>query len=114
MQCFKSNLCVFLVPCAPQNVSAVMDCGSDSISLTWDVTLGALYYIATATDELGNTYTCNSVDLRCKINGLRCGASYSAYVISSNNKCNSSVSETVIAETGTTHTDIRKCNHVYS
>ncbi|KAI7794726.1 fibronectin [Triplophysa rosa] len=87
------------VPCAPQNVLAVMNCGSDSISLTWDVTLGALFYIATATDELGNTNTCNSIDPHCKITGLRCGASYSAFVMASNNKCNSSVSETITAET---------------
>lgn len=77
-----------------------MDCGSDFISLTWDVTLGALFYIATATDELGNTNTCQSIDPHCKISGLRCGASYSAFVMASNNKCNSSVSETVTAETG--------------
>lgn len=110
---FALILC-FVAPCAPQNLSVLMDCGSDSITLKWEIAFGALYYIATATDELGTNYTCNSVETHCQITGLRCGATYSAFVIASNIKCNSSISNTIITETGTTHThtDVPQCNRL--
>ncbi|XP_071200535.1 mucin-3B [Salvelinus alpinus] len=87
------------VPCAPQNVSAAMYCGSDSITLNWQVSYGSLFYIATAMDDAGVVHTCNSMDTKCQIKGLRCSSTYNAFVTATNLKCNSSDSEIVTVET---------------
>ncbi|XP_039984445.1 uncharacterized protein LOC120790698 [Xiphias gladius] len=87
------------VPCAPQNVSAVKECGADSITTTWDLSSGAIFYVAIAKDSNGVIHNCNSIDLTCKINGLKCSTNYTVYVIASNFVCNSSESETVTIET---------------
>ncbi|KAL1249579.1 hypothetical protein QQF64_020584 [Cirrhinus molitorella] len=85
-------------PCPPQNVSAVKDCSSDSISLTWEYSSGAFHYFATAVDEFGNAHTCTTTETRCKISGVNCGSKYTASVIAGNN-CNSSVSDSISVET---------------
>uniref|UniRef100_A0A8C1EBU1 Uncharacterized protein n=1 Tax=Cyprinus carpio TaxID=7962 RepID=A0A8C1EBU1_CYPCA len=90
-------------PCVPQDVSALMECGSDSISLTWDPSLGAFLYFAMVVDQFGTAHTCTSSDTKCKFSGLHCGSIYNASVIASNAICNSSVSESISVETGTTH-----------
>ncbi|KAM9761579.1 uncharacterized protein fndc7b [Menidia menidia] len=87
------------VPCTPQNVSAVKECGADSIMVTWQRTSGAIFYIAIAKDSEGITHSCNSFDVSCKISGLKCSTDYRVYVIASNFMCNSSESETVTTET---------------
>ncbi|KAM3619311.1 uncharacterized protein V6R79_006036 [Siganus canaliculatus] len=87
------------VPCAPQNISAVKECGADSITVTWLNSGSAFFYIAVATDSNGVAHSCNSMDLTCKIEGLKCSTNYTAHVIASNFMCNSSESETVTIET---------------
>ena len=77
-----------------------MDCGADSITLTWPTASGAVFYIATAMDEAGEIRTCNAVGNECKINGLQCSSNYTAFVISTNLQCNSSKSKIVSVETG--------------
>ncbi|XP_016331309.1 uncharacterized protein LOC107680061 [Sinocyclocheilus anshuiensis] len=86
-------------PCVPQDVSALMECGSDSISLTWEASLGAFLYFATAVDQFGTAQTCTTSDTKCKISGLHCGSIYNASVIASNINCNSSVSDSISVET---------------
>lgn len=103
------------VPCAPQNVSAVKECGADSIVMTWK-SVSAIFYVAIAMDSNGVIHSCNSMQLTCEIEGLRCSTNYTAYVIASNFLCNSSKSEMIIIETGTmrllvsylTHTEKEK------
>nr|XP_046247875.1 uncharacterized protein LOC124060678 [Scatophagus argus] len=85
------------VPCSPQNVSAVKECGADSITVTWNGS--AIFYVATAEDSDGVVHSCNSMDSTCKIEGLKCSTNYTAYVIASNFMCNSSESEMVTVET---------------
>ncbi|XP_076840783.1 uncharacterized protein fndc7b [Brachyhypopomus gauderio] len=87
------------VPCVPQNVSAAIDCDSDSITITWTLASGASFYIVTATDAGGAEYTCVTENLKCQIKGLRCGSTYHAFVVSTNSLCNSSASTTITAAT---------------
>lgn len=89
------------VPCVPQNVSATKDCSSNSITMNWEYSHGALFYIATAVHTDGTLSTCNAMDTTCRIQGLRCGQTYSAFIIATNLKCNSSESTHVTVETGT-------------
>lgn len=92
----------YLAPCTPQNVSAVLDCSSNSISLRWEASVGTLIYIAAVVDQNRTVHTCSSVDPYCQVTGLSCGTMYSAFVIASNYICNSSFSDTISVETGTT------------
>lgn len=75
------------------------ECGADSITVTWSGG-SAIFYVAMARDRNGVIHSCNSMDLSCKIEGLKCSTNYTAYVLASNFMCNSSESETVTIETG--------------
>lgn len=97
---FTYLMLCFLAPCKPQNLSAVVDCGSDSISLTWEASLGSVFYMATAVDRFGTAYTCSSMDVRCQITGLSCESNYTASVMASDIRCNSSLSDNITVETG--------------
>ncbi|XP_044055462.1 uncharacterized protein LOC122877670 [Siniperca chuatsi] len=87
------------VPCAPQNVSAVKECGAISVTMTWLLSSSAIFYVAMAKDSNGVIYSCNSMDFTCMIEGLKCSTNYTAYVIASNFMCNSSKSEMISIET---------------
>lgn len=88
-------------PCTPQNVTAAKDCGSDSITVSWAMNSGALFYVAMAKDSNNRIRSCNSMDLSCKIKGLMCATYYDIYVIASNFYCNSSESSIITLQTGT-------------
>ncbi len=68
--------------------------------MTW-ISGSALFYVAMAKDSDGVIHSCNSMDVTCKIEGLKCSTNYTAYVIATNFMCNSSASEMVTIETGT-------------
>ncbi|KAJ8376161.1 hypothetical protein SKAU_G00067410 [Synaphobranchus kaupii] len=87
------------VPCVPQNVTAVKDCSSDSVTVNWEFSHGAIFYVASAAHADGTVHTCSAVSTRCSIQGLRCGQTYSAFVLATNLKCNSSDSARVTVET---------------
>ncbi|GAA6076390.1 uncharacterized protein LOC113651476 [Tachysurus ichikawai] len=86
-------------PCVPQNLLPITDCSSDSITFTWNSANGALFYFASVRDSSGGSFTCSTTDLNCQITGLTCGTTYNASIISSNYKCNSSVSNRITVET---------------
>lgn len=90
-------------PCVPQNLLPITDCSSDSITFTWNSANGALFYFASVRDSSGGSFTCSTTDLNCQITGLTCGTTYNASIISSNYKCNSSVSNRITVETGSTN-----------
>ncbi|XP_037644346.1 fibronectin type III domain-containing protein 7-like [Sebastes umbrosus] len=83
------------VPCAPDNVGAIVDCSQDSARVNWTMGRGAISYYAIAVDENGNSHSCNSRGTNCLIEGLRCGQNYTASVIGTNFNCNSSASKKV-------------------
>ncbi|XP_033507400.2 uncharacterized protein LOC117272533 [Epinephelus lanceolatus] len=83
------------VPCAPINVSATVDCSQDSARVNWTTNIGAIFYIAVAEDANGNMHSCNSMGTTCLIEDLRCGQNYTASVVGTNLKCNSSASQEV-------------------
>ncbi|CAL8396350.1 unnamed protein product [Boreogadus saida] len=86
-------------PCVPQNVSATMDCGTDSVTLSWEEAPGALFYTGLAVDAAGRRSVCHTLGTSCQVQGLRCSAAYTASVVSSNSRCNSSESAAVTVET---------------
>ncbi len=89
-----------VVPCIPQNVTAVETCSSDSASLTWNYANGAILYMGMATHVNGTVHTCAAMGPECTFSDLRCGESYDVYVMSTNLQCNSSESQRVTLQTG--------------
>lgn len=90
----------FSVPCVPQNVSTDLDCATNDLTVRWEYSHGADFYIASAAGPDGAAHICQTADTSCVIPGLSCGRSYAVYVVASNFKCNSSESVRVIRETG--------------
>ncbi|XP_055364580.1 uncharacterized protein LOC121202196 [Betta splendens] len=86
-------------PCTPQNVAAVKDCSPDAITVTWDLSNGAIFYMVMARGSGGAVNSCNSMDLTCKVTGLQCGTNYTVTVIASNFNCNSSESKSITTAT---------------
>ncbi|XP_048832460.1 uncharacterized protein LOC125708743 isoform X2 [Brienomyrus brachyistius] len=87
------------VPCVPQNVSTGLDCSTNDLTVRWEYSHGADFYIASAVRLDGAVHICQTADTSCVIRGLSCGQSLTVYVVASNFKCNSSESVRVIRET---------------
>ncbi|MGH0126547.1 UNVERIFIED_CONTAM: hypothetical protein FKN15_073877 [Acipenser sinensis] len=87
------------VPCTPTNVTADAGCSTDSLSVSWSYSSGALMYFATAEGSDGTQHACVARDTHCQITALECGQSYTVYVTATNLKCNSSRSSTVTVKT---------------
>ncbi|XP_041125693.1 uncharacterized protein LOC121326478 isoform X3 [Polyodon spathula] len=87
------------VPCSPTNVTADSGCSTDSLSVSWSYSSGALMYFATVEGSDGTQHSCAARDTQCQITALECGQSYTVYVTATNLKCNSSRSSTVTVKT---------------
>ncbi|XP_067309533.1 uncharacterized protein fndc7rs1 [Pseudorasbora parva] len=87
------------VPCAPQNVSVVGNCSSDSASLSWLSSNGAVLYIGMAKGPDGIVHICTAMATECTFQNLTCGMTYDAFVIANNMQCNSSESQHVTLQT---------------
>lgn len=68
--------------------------------MTWAVSKGAVFYIAMTQHADGTVRSCHSMGPNCLIQGLNCGKTYTASVIATDTKCNSSQSQLVTVETG--------------
>ncbi|XP_045549628.1 collagen alpha-1(VII) chain [Salmo salar] len=88
------------VPCSPTNVSASVECSPNSALMNWTVSQGAVFYIAMAQHTDGTVRSCHSMGSNCLIQGLNCGKTYTASVIATDMKCNSSQGQLVTIETG--------------
>lgn len=89
-----------LVPCTPTNLSVSVDCSQDSATFNWTTSIGSILYVVVAEDANRYLYSCNSMGTNCLMEGLRCGQNYTASIVGSNLKCNSSNSEEVAFMTG--------------
>ncbi|KAK6484735.1 hypothetical protein HHUSO_G12572 [Huso huso] len=87
------------VPCTPTNVTANAGCRTDSLSVSWSYSSGALMYFATVEGSDGTQHACVARDTHCQITALECGQSYTVYVTATNLKCNSSQSSRVTVQT---------------
>lgn len=98
MSCLISPLSP--VPCTPTNISVSVDCSQDTARFNWTTSIGAIFYIAVAEDANGNLHSCNAMGTNCLMEDLRCGQNYTASIIGTNLKCNSTASEEVTFMTG--------------
>ncbi|XP_077134838.1 fibronectin type III domain-containing protein 7-like [Ranitomeya variabilis] len=86
---------VVTVPCAPENISALTDCQTQSTLVQWEYSDGAIRYIAYAKASDGSEYSCESFDQSCNLSALACSQTYTVYVIADNFQCMSPYRPTV-------------------
>ncbi|KAL1022755.1 hypothetical protein UPYG_G00031900 [Umbra pygmaea] len=77
------------VPCVPANVVAVISCSDNTAVVSWNSSLGALSYKATAQGPHGLLSSCETFSLHCTLANLICGVSYNVQVVAIDNSCSS-------------------------
>lgn len=95
----KSNTSLRLpaAPCPPQALTAVSQCGTDSLLATWTASPGATSYTTTVTGPGGFSQACSSSpSLTCSVSGLKCASQYVVRVTSQDSYCSSPPTETVV------------------
>lgn len=90
------------VPCEPTNVTANIQCGNSSASLSWVGSTGAVAYVGIAQSENGTKVYCQNTETSCTLMGLACGTVYNFTVQATDGTCNSSLSKPQIGGAGTT------------
>ncbi|XP_014840249.1 PREDICTED: uncharacterized protein LOC106916456 [Poecilia mexicana] len=81
-------------PCSSQNLTAVIECGTNSLRASWEASSGASSYAATVTGPNGFSKLCSTSDLTCLFSGLRCATSYAVQVVSQDGLCASAPIQT--------------------
>ncbi|XP_059196342.1 uncharacterized protein LOC131977156 [Centropristis striata] len=92
----SDSVTIKTVPCTPENVSSVVDCEENTLTVSWSESSGADSYIATVQDSVGQTTTCQgTTEGSCDVAGLGCGQIYHVSVVSSDGYCDSPPSPVV-------------------
>ncbi|XP_073439021.1 fibronectin type III domain-containing protein 7-like [Dendrobates tinctorius] len=76
-------------PCSPQNVVTRLDCTSNVVTVSWNISSGANSYQSEAIGTNGEKSVCSSTTTSCDFANLRCGALY-LVTITANNEASSS------------------------
>ncbi|GCB65250.1 hypothetical protein scyTo_0007677 [Scyliorhinus torazame] len=100
MQCNSSQssaVTVKTVPCVPQNVDALMNCDAGYMSVSWELSQGAISYIATA--EGSNVQQCSANETLCDITELDCGETYTITVRAHDDSCDTAESASITKKT---------------
>lgn len=87
------------VPCGPEDVRASVSCGTDELTVTWNISVPAEYYTTIISSRIGQNLYCNSTQTRCTKEGLPCGNSYTVTVFSVTGTCFSLPSSQVTVQT---------------
>lgn len=99
-------ICYLSGPCSLKGISAVTECRSSSIRVSWLTQSGSSILVVTAEGQDLSFLECNSTGTSCVLNGARCGMKYAIIVSTSSDKCNSLRSPPYYLQTGTVHTQI--------
>ncbi|XP_078524471.1 uncharacterized protein LOC144797641 [Lissotriton helveticus] len=83
------------IPCTPQNVEALLDCTTNTVTMNWASAVGAESYVSTLLGPAGEEFTCTTNLTTCDIMGMPCGTRYTGSVAAKNQHCNSAVNTTV-------------------
>ncbi|XP_066508135.1 fibronectin type III domain-containing protein 7-like [Hoplias malabaricus] len=63
-------------PCAPQNVSTVLACDTNSLNVSWSPAVTSLSYTAIGVWNGVTVLSCSSQNNSCNMQGLQCGQQY--------------------------------------
>ncbi|XP_041446990.1 fibronectin type III domain-containing protein 7-like [Xenopus laevis] len=80
---------IVTVPCVPSNVQTQVNCESDSATLSWGATNGAVSYSATVIGPQNEEHLCQTANLSCNFPALSCGLEYNATIFAVGDTCNS-------------------------
>uniref|UniRef100_A0A3B3TCQ3 Fibronectin type III domain-containing protein 7-like n=1 Tax=Paramormyrops kingsleyae TaxID=1676925 RepID=A0A3B3TCQ3_9TELE len=80
---------VLAAPCSPVRVTGSLECLSNAVSLTWDVSPNSLSYNVLAIGRAGDRVNCNNTAPSCQLSGLLCGQNYNFTVSASDTSCQS-------------------------
>uniref|UniRef100_UPI0009B43DFC fibronectin type III domain-containing protein 7-like n=1 Tax=Monopterus albus TaxID=43700 RepID=UPI0009B43DFC len=99
-------------PCTPAQISSMVDCQTNALTVFWSNSSGADSYIATVQDSHGLATTCQGTTTgSCSVTGLSCGQIYHISVVSSDGHCNST--PTPVADTPSAPCQTRNVGIVY-
>lgn len=79
----------------------MLDCELDSITVSWQPSVGALSYVAELTAASGHTAHCASNQTNCVVSSLHCGEDYKVTMTTVGESCNSSTQMPRDVATGT-------------
>ncbi|KTF95187.1 hypothetical protein cypCar_00023202, partial [Cyprinus carpio] len=77
-------------PCPPLNIQSIMNCGSNTASVSWSGGNGALSFMTTMECSNGQTYICSTNETGCDITNMACGQTCTVKVVAKGRSCNSS------------------------
>lgn len=89
-----------LEPCPPNNVGTQVDCDTLAATVTWEISTGALGYVATLDGRDGHSLSCHTDATSCTVQGIHCGTVYYTSVVALGPELNSSDSATAVMESG--------------
>lgn len=72
------------------SVEAILDCELDSITVSWQPSVGALSYVAEFTASSGHSAHCAANQTNCMVSSLHCGEDYNVTVTAVGESCSSS------------------------
>uniref|UniRef100_A0A3Q3F0T0 Fibronectin type-III domain-containing protein n=1 Tax=Kryptolebias marmoratus TaxID=37003 RepID=A0A3Q3F0T0_KRYMA len=87
------------VPCGPEDVRASVSCGTNELTVTWNMSASAENYTTTVSSGVGQTLHCNSTETQCTMAGLLCESSYTVTVSSITGTCSSLPSSEISVQT---------------
>uniref|UniRef100_A0A672RTY0 Fibronectin type III domain containing 7, related sequence 4 n=1 Tax=Sinocyclocheilus grahami TaxID=75366 RepID=A0A672RTY0_SINGR len=77
-------------PCPPQNVSAIVQCDSESVLVSWNPAVDAsLFIVELESESTGAISSCNSTNTQCSITHLPCGERFNLSVVALRGGCQS-------------------------
>lgn len=90
------------VPCAPTGITANLQCGTNTLVVSWMQSAAALNYSVRAVPLAGNTSSayCVSSHSNCSLPTLQCGWMYNISVKASSSSCSSPYSPPQTIHTG--------------
>lgn len=88
------------MPCPPEDVTAVLDCSSNTALVEWQANKGANSYIVQALGVQEHESGCETDSESCVLSDLLCGFTYNISVIAVNSVCNMSRSDMTQLQTG--------------
>ncbi|XP_069824070.1 fibronectin type III domain-containing protein 7-like [Dendropsophus ebraccatus] len=88
----SSPAALYTVPCLPSQVRPDINCNSNTVTLSWAQTAGAVNYTTVATGPQGEQYYCQSSNTSCSYTQLSCGLRFDASIIAVGKTCSSGFS----------------------
>ncbi|XP_017277744.1 serine-rich adhesin for platelets-like [Kryptolebias marmoratus] len=95
----STNVSMDSVPCGPEDVRASVSCGTNELTVTWNMSASAENYTTTVSSGVGQTLHCNSTETQCTMAGLLCESSYTVTVSSITGTCSSLPSSEISVQT---------------